>query len=84
MFLWGGLAEEPLTKEDMLCLRDWENFQIFGKLPHELGYAEECYHEDVEAIKTMKRWIDKRQEREQKKKGKAESVRERMKARRSR
>lgn len=45
----------------------WDNYNTLGKLPHELGYADECYHEDVEAIKTMKKWIDQRMERERKK-----------------
>ena len=68
MFLWGASTRGiTLTKEDRDCLRDWENYSVLGKLPHELGYTPECYHEDVEAIKTMKKWIDQRLERERKK-----------------
>jgi hypothetical protein len=46
-------------------------------LPHELG--EEFYKEDIEAIKQMKRWMQKRQEREQKKQEALRRMHSRMK-----
>lgn len=38
---------------------------MLDRLPHELG--SEFYREDIEAIKTMKKWSQERQERDRKK-----------------
>jgi hypothetical protein len=56
-----------LNEEELECLRDWENYMMLDRLPHELGYAAEPYPEDIEALKTMKRWMQEREERERKK-----------------
>lgn len=40
---------------------------MFGKLPYELGYTSEPCHEDIEGLKTMKKWMQTREERERKK-----------------
>lgn len=52
----------------------------FNRLPHELGYADECYHEDLEALKTMKKWMEQRSEREHKKEEMKRRVQEKVKS----
>jgi hypothetical protein len=78
--LWGNNVDTYLlTTEERECLRDWDNYTTLGKLPYELGYRNEPCHEDIEAIKTMKKWLEKRAERERKKAEAKEKMRQRMK-----
>jgi hypothetical protein len=82
--LWGNkVRPELLAQEDLDCLRDWENYVLLDRLPHELGYAPEPYHEDIEAIKTMKKWMDQRQEKERKKEEMKRRVQEKVKGMRA-
>jgi hypothetical protein len=78
--LWGSkIHQERLIDEDRDCLRNWENYILLDRLPHELGLEPECYLEDIESIKQMKRWMQKRQEREQKKQEALRRMHSRMK-----
>ena len=63
----------------MDCLRDWENYILRDRFPWELGLAPEAYLEDIEAIKQMKKWMQKREERERKKEEAARRLQEKMK-----
>ena len=60
-------------------MRDWENYILLNKFPWELGLADEPYLEDVEAIKQMKKWMQKREERERKKEEARRKMHSRMK-----
>jgi hypothetical protein len=56
------------------------NWIIFQRLPHELQLEPECYLEDIEAIKTMKAWMDVREEKERKKQESKKRMREKMRS----
>lgn len=78
--MWGSKVHaHKLIDEDMDCLRDWENYTLLGRLPHELGITPEPYHEDIEALKQMKKWMQQREERERKKEEARRKTHERMK-----
>ena len=80
IFLWGNkIHSEKLIDEDRDCLRDWENYILLDRFPWELGFTPEPYLEDIEALKQMKRWMQKRQEREQKKAESLKRMRSKMK-----
>ena len=53
---------------------------MLERLPHELGLEPEPYLEDIEAIKTMKRWTEEVQTRERKKEESKRKMRERMRS----
>lgn len=77
--MWGTkVHQEKLIQEDMDCLRDWENYILLDRFPWELGLASEPYLEDIEAIKQMKKWMQKREERERKKAEAERRMKERM------
>lgn len=74
-----GKTQKPLIQEDIDCITNWENFVLLDRLPHELGLAAEPYKEDIEAIKTMKKWADQKAEHERKKQESKMRMRKRMK-----
>ena len=83
--MWGAKVHpDKLIDEDLNCLRDWENYTLLDKFPWELGLAPEPYFEDIEAIKQMKKWIQKREERERKKEEARRKTHERLRAKASR
>ena len=63
-------------------MRDWENYTLLDRFPWELGYTSEPYPEDIEALKQMKKWMQKREEREAKKEEARKRMQERMKSKR--
>ena len=78
--MWGTkVHQEKLIQEDMDCLRDWENYILLDRFPWELGLQPEPYLEDIEALKQMKKWMQKREERERKKAEAARRMKEKMK-----
>jgi hypothetical protein len=75
-----GNSKQELIQEDSDAIRDWDNFILLGKLPHELGYSDGPYHEDFEAIKEMKRLMEKRERKAQKKQEVMKGLKERAEA----
>lgn len=73
-----GKTKRKLVREDYECLYNWENYILLERLPHELGLTPEAYPEDLEAIKTMKRWTEKAREHEEKRAASKKRMRERM------
>ena len=73
-----GKTQHRLIHEDYECITNWENYVMLDRLPHELGVTAEPYLEDIEAIKTMKKWVQKRDEHENKRKASKAQMRERM------
>jgi hypothetical protein len=79
-----GRTSRALTAEDEECLRNWDNYVQLDRLPHELGFTPEAYPEDIEAIKTMKRWMQERGEKERRKEEMRRRVRDKIRANRGR
>ena len=61
-----GQPSHPLTREDNDCIRMWNDYALLDRLPHELGYSDVAYPEDIEAIKTMKKWVQDKAESDRK------------------
>lgn len=78
-----GKTKRRFIAEDYECLQNWENYTMLDRLPHELGITTEAYREDIEAIKTMKRWMQEREEHEQKRLESKKRMRQRMRKGRS-
>jgi hypothetical protein len=76
-----GRTLRALTAEDEECLLNWDNYIQLDRLPHELGFTPEAYPEDIEAIKTMKRWMQEREEKERKKQEQRRRLQEKIRKR---
>ena len=79
MFLYGKTSRK-LVHEDLVSLRDWENYVLLDRLPHELGYTPEPCVEDIEGIKTMKKWAEDKQNKEQRRLESKKRMRDGMRA----
>jgi hypothetical protein len=77
-----GKTQRTLVREDYECLTNWENYVLLDRLPHELGLTPEPYTEDIEAIKTMKQWIQRKEEKENRREASKRRMRERMRSER--
>jgi hypothetical protein len=74
-----GYTKHTLIAEDIECIRNWNAYASLDRLPYECGYTVEPYPEDVQAIITMKRWSEQRQEKERKKQEMKRRVQEKVK-----